>query len=133
VILRFPNEILAGIHVSWLDPVKDRRVTIVGDQKMVVFDDVNVVEKLRVYDKGANYQPRGGDFGDFVAAVRDGDILIPKIENREPLREQLAHFVDCVRTRRQPICDGRDGAAVVRLLDRVQAELDRSDIGAALT
>ena len=132
-ILRYPNDILAGIHVSWLDPVKDRRVTIVGDQKMVVFDDVNVLEKLRIYDKGANYQPRGGDFSDFVAAVRDGDILIPKIENQEPLREQLVHFFECVRTRRRPICDGRDGLAVVRLLDRLQASLASTETRAALS
>jgi predicted dehydrogenase len=126
VTLRYPNDVLAGIHVSWLDPVKDRRVTVVGDRKMVVFDDVNVLEKLRIYDKGASYQPRGGDFGDFVASVRDGDILIPKVENREPLREQLLHFVDCVKTRRIPICDGKEGAAVVWALERAQTELERT-------
>src|SRR5207302_7763422 len=76
VTLRYPNDVLAGLHLSWLDPVKDRKVTIVGDRKMVVFDDVNQTEKLRIYDKGASYQPRGGDFADFVAAVRDGDVVI---------------------------------------------------------
>jgi len=126
VTLRYPGDVLAGIHVSWLDPVKDRRVTVVGDRRMVVFDDVHVTEKIRVYDKGANYQPRGGDFADFVASVRDGDIVIPHVDNREPLREQVMHFVECVQTRRPPICDGNDGASIVRVLETAQAELQRS-------
>lgn len=124
--LRYPGGVLAGIQVSWLDPVKDRRVTIVGDRRMVVYDDVHPTEKLRVYDRGASYQPRGSEFSEFLAAVRDGDILIPKLDSREPLREQLAHFVDCVATGARPRCDGRDGLAVVAVLERAQADLARS-------
>lgn len=126
VTLRYPGNVLAGIQVSWLDPVKDRRVTIVGDRKMVVFDDVNPTEKLRVYDRGVSYQPRGGDFAAFVAAVRDGDIIIPRLDNKEPLREQLLHFVDCIRTGKRPISDAEDGLAVVRVLEQAQAELRTS-------
>lgn len=126
VTLRYPGDILAGIHVSWLDPVKDRRVTIVGDRKMVVFDDVNPTEKLRIHDRGVSYQPRGGDFAAFVAAVRDGDILIPRVDAREPLREELMHFVECVRTGRRPLSDAEDGLAVVRVLAWAQAELRSS-------
>jgi predicted dehydrogenase len=126
VTLRYPGDVLAGLHVSWLDPVKDRRVTIVGDRKMVVFDDVNPTEKLRVYDRGVSYQPRGGDFAAFVAAVRDGDILIPKVEAREPLREQLCHFVDCIRSGRQPLSDVEDGLAVVKALAWADRELRAS-------
>jgi predicted dehydrogenase len=121
--LRYPGGVLAGIQVSWLDPVKDRRVTIVGDRRMIVYDDVHPTEKLRVYDKGATYQPRGGEFSEFLAAVRDGDILIPKLDNSEPLHEELAHFVDCVRTGARPRSDGRDGLAIVRILARAQADL----------
>lgn len=121
--LRYPNDVLVGIQVSWLDPVKDRKVTIVGDRKMIVFDDVNPVEKLRVYDKGATYQPRAGDFANFVAAVRDGDITIPKIENREPLKEQVQHFVDCVLNGTRPDADAEQGVAVVRALEAAQREL----------
>jgi predicted dehydrogenase len=124
--LRYPHDVLASIHVSWLDPVKVRRATIVGDRKMAVFDDVSASEKLRVYDRGASYQPAGGDFGAFVAAVRDGDILIPSLENKEPLREQLAHFVKCVAERKQPLTGGAEGLAVVRVLEAAQAELDRA-------
>jgi predicted dehydrogenase len=124
--LRYPQNVLASIHVSWLDPVKVRRATIVGDRRMAVFDDVHSSEKLRLYDKGASYQPDGGDFGSFVAAVRDGDILIPSLGNREPLREQVRHFVDCVRDRSEPISGGRDGLAVVRVLEQAQAQLDQT-------
>lgn len=124
VTLRYPHDVLASIHVSWLDPVKVRRATIVGDRRMAVFDDVNASEKLRLYDKGASYQPADGDFGAFVAAVRDGDVLIPSLDNREPLREQLAHFAKCIQERRQPIAGGREGLAVVKVLEAAQAELD---------
>lgn len=123
LMLRFPGDILAAIHLSWLDPVKDRKATIVGDKKMIVFDDVNPVEKLRVYDKGANYQPRDGDFGQFVAAVRDGDILIPRLEQREPLREQVEHFIHCVHSGERPLADGEQGVAVVRILEAASAQL----------
>ena len=124
--LRYPNNVLASVHVSWLDPVKVRRATIVGDRRMAVFDDVNASEKLRLYDRGATYQPVGGDFGQFVAAVRDGDILIPSLENREPLHDELTHFVDCVHERKEPLAGGPEGLAIVRVLEAAQAELDRS-------
>jgi len=123
--LRYPGDVLASIHVSWLDPVKIRKATIVGDRRMAVFDDVNASEKLRLYDKGATYQPAGGDFGAFVAAVRDGDILIPTLDNKEPLREQLGHFVQCVLERKQPVAGGAEGLSIVRVLEAAQADLDR--------
>jgi predicted dehydrogenase len=124
--LRYPGKVLASVHVSWLDPVKARRATIVGDRRMALFDDVSANEKVRIYDKGASYQPEDGDFGAFVAAVRDGDILIPSIENREPLREQLEHFVECVAKGKEPIAGGVEGLAVVRILEKAQQELDGS-------
>jgi predicted dehydrogenase len=125
VTLNYPEQVLASVHVSWLDPVKVRSVTVVGDRKMVVFDDTHATEKIRIYDRGADYQPREGGFAEFIAAVRDGDIVIPRIEQREPLREQLEHFVDCVRTGREPLSSARDGAAIVRVLERAQEELRR--------
>lgn len=130
--LRYPSGILAGIQVSWLDPIKDRRVTIVGDRKMVVYDDVHPTEKVRVYDKGASYVPRGGEFAEFMAAVRDGDIVIPKLDLREPLHEQLAHFIDCVETGSAPRSDGREGLAIVRVLERAQSELAAAAAAAVL-
>jgi predicted dehydrogenase len=125
VTLNYPERVLASVHVSWLDPVKVRSVTVVGDKKMVVFDDTHATEKIRIYDRGADYQPREGGFAEFIAAVRDGDIVIPRLEQREPLREQLEHFAECVRTGHEPITSARDGAAVVRVLERAQEELRR--------
>jgi predicted dehydrogenase len=121
--LRYPNGVIAGIQVSWLDPIKDRTVTVVGDRKMVVFDDVNPTEKLRVYDKGASYQPSGGEYAEFMASVRDGDIVIPKVRPGEPLKEQLVHFLHCIRTGEKPISDAADGVAIVRTLELAQADL----------
>ena len=80
---------------------------------------------MDLYDRGADYQPQEGGFAEFIAAVRDGDIVIHRLEQREPLREQLEHFVDCVRTGKEPLTSARDGAAVVRVLERAQEELRR--------
>jgi predicted dehydrogenase len=121
--LAYPGQVLASIHVSWLDPVKVRRVTVVGDRKMVVFDDTHTTEKLRIYDKGADYHPRDGEFAEFIAAVRDGDIVIPRLPPVEPLREELAHFVNCVNTGDQPMTSGEDGVAVVRVLEAASRSL----------
>jgi predicted dehydrogenase len=129
--LRYPQDILVGIQVSWLDPVKDRRVTIVGDRKMVVYDDIHPTEKLRMYDKGATYQPPGGEFSEFLAAVRDGDILIPKVESREPLREELVHFAACVESGVRPRSDGAEALRLVRILERAQADLRGGPVGVA--
>jgi len=123
VTLTYPNKILASVHVSWLDPVKTRRVTVVGDRKMVVFDDTHPTEKLRLYDRGADYQPREGGFAEFIAAVRDGDIVIPRLEQAEPLREQLDYFVTCINSGDVPLASGDDGVAIVRVLERAEHAL----------
>jgi len=123
VTLTYPGQIIASVHVSWLDPVKVRRVTVVGDRKMVVFDDTHATEKLRIYDKGADYQPRDGEFAEFIAAVRDGDIVIPRLAPNEPLREELAHFVTCIITGQEPITSGENGLAVVRVLEAASRAL----------
>ena len=124
VTLNYPERVLASVHVSWLDPVKTRKVTVVGDRKMVVFDDTHATEKLRIYDHGADYQPRDGEFAGFIASVRDGDIVIPRIEPGEPLREELAHFIECVSTGQQPLASAEDGVAIVRVLEWANQELN---------
>lgn len=126
--LRFEDEGLAGIHVSWLDPYKVRRVTAVGDRQMIVFDDVAVDEKLRVFDKGASYDAvsesaRGTEFGEYRAVIRDGDIVIPKVAAREPLKEQVSEFVRLCDTRERPLTDGRNGRRVVAVLEAATASL----------
>src|ERR1700694_1620647 len=126
VTLNYPDRVLASVHVSWLDPVKVRRITVVGDRKMIVFDDTHATEKLRIYDHGADYQPREGGFAEFIAAVRDGDIVIPHLEPREPLREELAHFVECIANAKTPLTSASDGVAIVRVLEWAERELRSS-------
>lgn len=120
--LTYPDGHIAHVHVSWLDPRKVRQLTIVGSKKMAVFDDMEAAEKIRIYDKGVSrldYE----NFGELLS-IRSGDIHIPSIPNTEPLRLQAQHFLECVRTRRRPLADGRSGLAVVRLLSEADKELN---------
>jgi predicted dehydrogenase len=119
--MNYPGGHIAHVHVSWLDPRKVRRLTIVGSKKMAVFDDMETAEKIRIYDKGVSrldYE----NFGELLS-IRSGDINIPSIPNAEPLKLQGQHFLECVRTRRQPLADGRNGLAVVRVLSEAGKEL----------
>ncbi len=120
--LRFPGGRMAHVHVSWLDPHKLRKITVVGSRKMVVFDDMEASEKIRVYDKGIDRAGQIVSYGDALS-VRSGDILIPKISLQEPLRVECQHFVDCVREHRVPLTDGPDGLRVVRVLAAAQRSL----------
>ena len=131
VDLRFPDGRIAHVHVSWLDPHKMRKVTVVGSRKMVVFDDMDASEKIRIYDKGVD---RVGEVVSYDAAltVRNGDILIPKLSLQEPLRLECTHFVDCIRERRTPRTDGLDGLRVVKVLDAAQRSLKSGGIPVAI-
>jgi predicted dehydrogenase len=115
--LHFPNNVIAFVHVSWLDPNKIRRTTIVGSQKMLVYDDTAPQEKLRIYDRGVTMQRYYDTFGEFQFSYRYGDILIPRLEESEPLRQECAHFIDCIRTGNQPRTDGFNGLQVVSVLE----------------
>jgi predicted dehydrogenase len=120
--LNFGGEAMAHIHVSWLDPHKTRKLTIVGSRKMAVFDDLEPNEKLRIYDKGAMVNADYDSFAEYVA-LRFGDIVIPHLKLTEPLRLECLHFLECVRTRRRPLSDGRDGLRVVSVLEAAQQSL----------
>jgi predicted dehydrogenase len=123
VDLRFPDGRQAHVHVSWLDPHKLRKFTVVGSQKMIVFDDMEASEKIRVYDKGVDRAGQVVSYGDALT-VRSGDIVIPKISLQEPLRLECQHFVDCIRDRKQPLTDGESGLRVVKVLAAAQASLE---------
>jgi predicted dehydrogenase len=123
VDLRFPDGRLAHVHVSWLDPHKLRKFTVVGSQKMIVFDDMDASEKIRVYDKGVDRAGQVVSYGDALT-VRSGDILIPKLSLQEPLRLECQHFVDCVREHKTPLTDGVSGLRVVKVLAAAQASLE---------
>ncbi len=120
--MNFAGQAMAHIHVSWLDPHKVRRITVVGSKRMAVFDDADGGEKLRIYDKGANI---GEDYDSYAESVglRFGDIQIPYFKAVEPLRLECQHFLDCVRTRATPVSDGEDGLRVVKILATAQRSL----------
>ena len=119
--LHFPNRIIANIHISWLDPHKIRKLTIVGSKKMVVFDDMEAIEKIKVYDKGVD----GIDYNSFseYISLRFGDVLIPKLEMYEPLKLEDAHFVECIQKRIKPITDGENGLKVIKILEEAEKSL----------
>jgi predicted dehydrogenase len=118
--LRFPSGIVAHLHLSWLDPHKERRLTVVGARRMATFDDMLIEGKLAVYDKGFDEDARS--WGEYI--TRSGDIFSPRIPNSEPLRLECEHFVECVRSGATPRSDGHSGLRVVRVLERLQRSLD---------
>ena len=118
--LRFPSGVAAHTHVSWLDPHKIRRLTVVGTDKMAVFDDMEPDRKLTVYDKGPVERP-ASDW-----QVRVGDIHIPKLSPEEPLRREVAHFLALVGGEGDPHAPAREGLAVIRTLEQLQESLDRA-------
>jgi predicted dehydrogenase len=120
--LRFPSGVVAHLHLSWLDPHKERRLTVVGGRRMATFDDMQLEGKLTVYDKGFDEDVRS--WGEYVA--RSGEIFSPQISSVEPLRVECEHFVECVRTGATPRSDGRSGLRVVRVLEELQRSLDNS-------
>jgi predicted dehydrogenase len=121
--LKFPSGAVAHLHLSWLDPHKMRKLTVVGSQKMVVFDDMETDRKVTIYDKSASRSPSTDSYGEYVS-VRFGDISIPRIANDEPLRLECQEFVDAISEEREPRCNGREGLAVVEVLEAMQASLD---------
>lgn len=119
----FPERVQAQVHVSWLDPNKVRRTTIVGSKKMAVYDDVEMLEKIRIYDKGVEAPPHTATFGEFQLSYRYGDITIPHLPSTEPLRLECQHFLECIRTGATPLTDGSHALAVVRVLEWAQRSL----------
>jgi len=121
--IAFPDGVMAHIHVSWLDPHKVRKVTIVGSRKMLVFDDMDSLEPVRIYDKGVPEQLAYDTYGEYLN-LRYGDVQIPWVRAGEPLRAETGHFLDCVRERKTPLTDGRNGLAVVSVLEAAQRSLE---------
>jgi predicted dehydrogenase len=120
--LRFPSGLAAHLHLSWLDPHKERRFTVVGEQRMATFDDMALEGKITVYDKGFDEQQGRGSYGEYI--TRSGDIWSPRLPNQEPLRTECEHFVEAIRTGAPPISDGESGLRVVRVLEALQRSLD---------
>src|SRR6185369_14999818 len=121
---RYRDNVFVNLHVSWLNPRKWRDITVVGEKRMLTFDDMNLAEPLRLYDKqvtGDRAAPGYVDsFASFRASIRDGDITIPKVALGEPLRTECEHFLDCIERGTAPLTGGREGVAVVRALEALQ-------------
>ena len=130
--LKFPSGAVAHLHLSWLDPHKTRKLTVVGSQKMVVFDDMETDRKVTIYDKSASRAPSTDSYGEYVS-VRFGDISIPRIANDEPLRLECQEFIDAIEQGRDPRCSGREGLAVVEVLEAMQSSLDAGGQPVTLT
>ena len=122
--MEIASGVLAHVQLSWLDPHKERKLTVVGAKKMVVFDDMEPREKLRIYDKGVDRPPEYGSFGESLA-IREGDIFIPRLPAVEPLAAELAHFVRAAQGREAPRATAEDGVRVVRVLEAASRSLAR--------
>jgi predicted dehydrogenase len=118
--MRFPTGLSAHLHLSWLDPHKERRFTVVGSRRMATFDDMAIEGKLTIYDKGFDEDARG--YGEYI--TRTGYSYSPRISNVEPLRLECEHFIECVRSGERPRSDGESGLRVVGVLERLQQSLD---------
>jgi predicted dehydrogenase len=123
--LEYPNRTLCHMHVSWLNPLKERTLVVVGDKKMAVWNDMSPLESIRLYDKGLMKEPYYDSFGQFQLVLRDADVLIPKLQADEPLKAQDQHFLDCIRTRRKPLTDGVFAHDVVLALEALHHSLRR--------
>jgi predicted dehydrogenase len=120
--LRFPSGLAAHMHLSWLDPHKERRFTVVGSKRMATFDDMELERKLSIYDKG--FDEDYSSYGEYIA--RSGDISSPRVSNEEPLRIECRHFLECVRDGAKPRSGGESGLRVVRVLEALQRSLQES-------
>jgi predicted dehydrogenase len=118
------DEIVGHIHVSWADPHKAREVVVVGSDRRIVFNDLNGSEQVRVFERGVKQPaPEPASHGEYHVQIRDGDILSPRIEISEPLKNECRHFLDCVASGAPPITNGRAGDEVVRVLEAVDRSL----------
>jgi len=123
LILYFHQKMLVHIHLSWLDPHKMRKFTIVGDKKMAVFDDMEPSEKIKLYDKGVDFSTKFSNVSEALS-LRSGDILIPKVDNKEPLSIECREFVDCLVKRKTPLSDGQLALKVLKVLGSAQESID---------
>jgi predicted dehydrogenase len=126
--LRFPSGRVAHMHLSWLDPHKERRFTVVGSDRMATFDDMALEQKVTIYDKGVD--PPSRNYGEYI--TRSGDVTSPQISNEEPLRIECRHFVECVRDGTQARSGPVSGLRAVRVLEALQRSLEAGGVPQAL-
>jgi len=123
VTMHFPNNRIGIVHVSWLDPNKRRTMTIVGNKKMAVYDDIEPLEKIRIYDNGVEAAPYTSSFGEFLYSYRYGDIHSPRIKEVEPLKAEARSFIDAIVSGTRPKTDGLNGLRVVEVIEAADKSL----------
>jgi predicted dehydrogenase len=123
ITLFFSGAQIAHVHVNWLTPVKVRHTLIGGSEKMILYDDLEPSEKLKVYDKGINVTPRTEDVYKLLVSYRSGDMWAPRLDNTEALQTEALHFVDCVEHGHQPDTDGSAGLRMVSMIEAAETSL----------
>ncbi|MFH1612682.1 MAG: Gfo/Idh/MocA family oxidoreductase [bacterium] len=127
ITLFYSQNKIGNIHVSWINANKERQLTVVGSKKRIVFNDLDNLEKIRIFEKGICLEKTScGDFGEFQLLLRDGDIISPKIEISEPLKKQNQHFLDCIQNRKKPLTDGKNGLDVIKVLVAIEKSLKQN-------
>ena len=126
--MTFPQGSIAHCHVSWVDPSKVRKVTLIGSKRMIVFDDLADEGKIKVYDKGVIKGGNGNIYGEFHYRLHSGDIYSPQLPMTEPLAKECAHFIECIQKGTRPVSDGLNGLQVVRVLEAAQRSLENRGI-----
>lgn len=132
ITLEFSNKVMASMHLSWLDPVKIRKTTIVGNRKMLLFDDVLENGKIKIFDKGVaiekNHipkQPYYDTYKEWILTYRSGETQTVETENKEPLNAMANHFIDCIKNDKKPLTDGHSGLKVVKVIEAMQQSLKK--------
>jgi predicted dehydrogenase len=123
ITLFFAGAQIAHVHVNWLTPVKVRHTLIGGSEKMILYDDLEPSEKLKVYDKGINVTPRQEDVYKMLVSYRSGDMWAPRLDNTEALQTEALHFIDCIENNRQPDTDGAAGLRMVQMIEAAEMSL----------
>lgn len=127
IVAKYPNNVLAKIHVSWLDPAKERKLIVVGSKMMLVFDDLDNEMPLKIYDKRVDTgEVARGLSTEYKIKLHSGDIYAPQIENKEPLLEELIHFIKCIKNNKKPLTDLENGLRVVKVLESCQGSIEHN-------
>ena len=125
VNLFYDHNVIGNIHISWVDSNKLRQVAVIGSKARILFDDLNPLERLRIFEKGVSLDKPYSSFGEFQLLLRDGDILSPKVEPEEPLRNVCLDFLECIQTGKKPLADGMNGLKVIRTMCAIQKSIER--------
>jgi predicted dehydrogenase len=131
--LTFDKNRCAFIHNSWLDPKKVRQMTVVGSKRMIVYDDTEPLEKLKIYDTRVEVPPHYDTFAEFTYSYHYGDSYVPHIRQDEPLKLECQHFIECIQQSCEPVTNGRFGLEVVRVLEAASESLNQKGASVALS